>query len=142
MKGQFYMHFETMPKGTAQQKGVYVRNGRPYFYTKDKVENAKALFMAELFPHRPKKPVEGPVKLTVFLHFDVKNKSLWGKPKTTKPDLDNEVKLLIDVFADLKFFAVGDQQITSLHLIKRWGPKPTVDITIEPLEVIKTYDTV
>lgn len=130
MKGQFYMHFETMPKGTAQQKGVYVRNGRPYFYTKDKVENAKALFMAELFPHRPKKPVEGPVKLTVFLHFDVKNKSLWGKPKTTKPDTDNYLKLLKDCMTEAGFWT-DDALVVDEHVKKYYAEKATIAVCWE-----------
>ena len=133
MNGQFYMHFETMPKGTAQQKGVYVRNGRPYFYTKDKVENAKAMFMRELFPNRPKKPSTEAVKLTVTFYFDVKNKSLWGKPKTTKPDTENYLKLLKDCMTDAGFWK-DDAQIVDEHVKKYYAERATIAVYWEEVK--------
>lgn len=132
MNGQFYMHFETMPKGTAQQKGVYVRNGKPYFYTKDKVENAKALFMRELIPNRPKKPSVEAIKLTVIFYFDVKNRSLWGKPKTTKPDTENYLKLLKDCMEGL--FFVNDAQIVDEHVKKYYAEKATIAVYWEEVK--------
>lgn len=135
------------PKSTAQEKGTSVINGRVHHYEKKNVRQMRERYRHEIWAFMYKNKLtaphfDGPIYLAVTFTHSTKTKKLHGQPKTTKPDLDNEVKLLIDVLADLEFFAVGDQQITSLHLIKRWGPKPTVDITVEPLEVIKTYDTV
>ena len=127
MKGQFFMHFDTMPKGTAQQKGVYVRNGKPYFYTKNKVENAKALFMSELIPNKPKKPAEDAVKLTVTFYFDVKNRSLWGKPKTTKPDTENYLKLLKDCMTEAGFWK-DDALIVDEHVKKFYAERATIAV--------------
>ena len=127
MKGQFFMHFETMPKGTAQQKGVYVRNGRPYFYTKDKVENAKALFMRQLIPNRPKAPAQGPIMLKVTFYFDVKNRSLWGKLKTTKPDTDNYLKLLKDCMTEAGFWT-DDALVVDEHVKKYYAEKATIAV--------------
>lgn len=132
MNGQFFMHFDSMPKGTAQQKGVYVRNGRPYFYTKDKIENARRLFMAELIPHKPKTPSNKPIKLTVILYFDVKNRSLWGKPKTTKPDTDNYLKLLKDCMTGLYF--TDDALVTDEHIKKYYAEKATIFVSWEEVQ--------
>lgn len=41
-------------------------------------------------------------------------------PKTTRPDCDNMVKLLLDVMTALRFWN-DDAQVTSLTLIKRWS---------------------
>ena len=38
MKDQFYLHFPTMPKGTAQQKGYNRKTGR-YFKKSIKINN-------------------------------------------------------------------------------------------------------
>ena len=133
MKGQFFMHFETMPKGTAQQKGVYVRNGRPYFYTKDKVENAKALFMRQLIPNRPKAPAQGPIMLKVTFYFDVKNRSLWGKLKTTKPDTDNYLKLLKDCMTEAGFWT-DDALVVDEHVKKYYAEKATIAVYWEEVK--------
>ena len=133
MKGQFFMHFETMPKGTAQQKGVYVRNGRPYFYTKDKVENAKALFMRQLIPNRPKAPAHGPIMLKVTFYFDVKNRSLWGKLKTTKPDTDNYLKLLKDCMTEAGFWT-DDALVVDEHVKKYYAEKATIAVYWEEVK--------
>lgn len=132
MKGQFYMHFETMPKGTAQQKGVYVHNGKPFFYTKDKVEAARRLFLAELIPHRPAKPSSKPIKLTVTFYFDVKNKNLWGKPKATKPDTENYLKLLKDCMIGL--FFMDDALVVDEHIKKYYAEKATIAVYWEEVE--------
>ena len=135
------------PKSTSQEKGVSVICGKVHHYEKKNVRQMRERYRHEIWAFMYKNKLtaphfDGPVYLAVTFMHSTKTKKLHGQPKTTKPDLDNEVKLLIDVLADLGFFTVGDQQITSLHLIKRWGPKPTVEITIEPLEVIKTYESV
>lgn len=127
MNDWFYMHFETMPKTTAQQKGVYVRNGKPYFYTKDKVESARREFLRELKPHRPKAPADYPVKLFVIFYFDVKNKSLWGKPKTTKPDLDNYLKLLKDCMTEAGYW-VDDALVVDERTKKYYADKPVIAV--------------
>lgn len=121
------MKFPTMPKTTAQQKGVYVRNGKPFFYTKDKVENARRQFLMELKPHRPKTPAEFPVKLSVIFYFDVKNKSLWGKPKTTKPDLDNYLKLLKDCMTEAGYW-VDDALVVDERTKKYYAEKAVIAV--------------
>ena len=96
MKDQFYLHFETMPKGTAQQKGVSIIHGKPHFYEKANVREARIEFTEALRPHLPKKPSDKPIRLKVWFYFDVKDKKLWGQPKPTRPDTDNLQKLLKD----------------------------------------------
>lgn len=142
MKDQFYLHFETMPKGTAQQKGVYIRNGKPHFYEKGNTEEARQIFSYALKQHKPAKPSEHPVKLTLWFAFDTKNKKLWGKDaedgqepwqkreyKPTRPDVDNIAKLFIDCMNGL--FFKDDSQIVELRLIKTYAEKAVVMVAWE-----------
>lgn len=142
MKDQFYLHFETMPKGTAQQKGVYIRNGKPHFYEKGNTEEARQIFTYALKQHKPAKPSEHPVKLTLWFAFDTKNKKLWGKDaedgqepwqkreyKPTRPDVDNIAKLFIDCMNGI--FFKDDSQIVELRLIKTYAEKAVVMVAWE-----------
>ncbi|MBR2706784.1 MAG: RusA family crossover junction endodeoxyribonuclease [Mogibacterium sp.] len=127
------------PKGTAQEKGTSVINGRVHHYEKKNVRQMRERYYHAIWEFMHKNELtaphfDGPVALEVTFTHSVKVKKQWGTPKVTKPDLDNEVKLLIDVLADLEFFTVGDQQICFLLLRKLWGEKPTVEINIEPYE--------
>lgn len=142
MRDQFYLHFETMPRGTAQQKGVYIRNGKPHFYEKGNTEEARRLFTMALKEHRPARPSEKPVKLTLWFAFDTKNKKLWGRDaedgqepwtnreyKATRPDVDNIAKLFIDCMNGLYF--QDDAQIVELRLIKTYAEAATIAVAWE-----------
>lgn len=123
MKDRFFLHFETMPKGTAQQKRY---NGRTHTYFKDKKLMAtEQEFFYALKPHAPKVPSEFPIELHVWFYFDVKDRSKWGKPKTSKPDVDNFSKAFIDQMAKCGFFK-DDSQITDLHLEKFYAEKAAI----------------
>ena len=63
------------PTATAQQKGVFVRNGRAHFFTKQKVRDAEDFLAAMLAPHAPSEPLRGPV------YFQAR----WCFPYRTRP---------------------------------------------------------
>ena len=147
MRDQFYLHFETMPKGTSQQKGVRVVKGRAHFYNKDNVAEAEAAFRAQLLPHRPKKPSTKPIKLLVWFAFDTKNKKLWGRDfnedeggiweprrgytyKPTRPDTDNYIKLFKDVMTSVGFW-VDDAQVVDERIIKTYAETATIAVAWE-----------
>lgn len=125
MKDQFYLYFDTMPKGTAQQKGVMVRNGKPIFYRKDNVQSARNHFMRALRPYKPIKPSDKPVKLHLWFAFDVKDKKKWGKYKPTMPDADNIAKEFIDSFVRVGFIE-DDAQICRLSVDKTYAEKASI----------------
>ena len=131
MKDQFFIHFEYgMPKGTAQMKRY---NGRTGTYFKDKnLQNAEWLFRLGLEPHAPKQPSELPIKLSIWFYFDVKSKKLWGKPKTSKPDVDNYSKAFIDQMTKCGFW-LDDSQIVELDLHKFYAEKATILVRYEEI---------
>ncbi len=51
------------PTATAQQKGVFVHNGRAHFFTKQKVRDAEDFLAALLAPHAPAEPLRGGIYL-------------------------------------------------------------------------------
>ena len=130
MRGQFYLHFETMPSGTDQQKGVRIVRGKPHYFKKANVEQAEMLFKNALMPHRPAKPCTRPIKLTVWFAFDVKDKKLWGQPKPTRPDTDNYLKLFKDCMTECGFW-MDDAQVVDEHVFKTYAEKATIGVSYE-----------
>lgn len=131
MKDHFILQFDTMPKGTAQMKRFDGRRGI-YFKSKTQLETER-LYYSKLLPHKPEKPSEAPIRLFIVLYFDKKSpKKLWGKLKTTRPDVDNFCKALVDQMTKVGFWN-DDSQVADLHIIKRYAE--TASIYIEWSEV-------
>lgn len=123
MRDRFFLYFDTMPRGTAQQKRY---NGRTHTYFKDqKLLAAEREFYQALRPHAPKTPSELPIKLRIWFYFDIKDKSKWNKPKTSKPDIDNYSKAFIDQMGKCGFFK-DDSQITDLHIEKYYAERACI----------------
>ena len=131
MKDRFFLRFEAMPKGTAQQKRY---NGRTHTYFKDRklMETEKEFFFA-LRPYAPEEPSELPIELHIWFYFDVKEKKKWGKPKVSKPDVDNFAKAFIDQMGKSGFFR-DDSQITDLHIEKYYAEKATIVVEWEEIK--------
>lgn len=133
-----------IPTVTAQEKGETIKytfkNGRsvPYIshYEKPAVQDARNWWKANILETMrtmpgPERKFEGPVRLAIDFCYETKKKKDFCKLRDTKPDLDNTVKLVQDVLADLGFFSVGDQQIADLHVRKFWDEVPHIVIAIE-----------
>ena len=131
MKDHFILQLGKMPKGTAQMRQY---NGISHNCYKSKtLKETERIYKALLLPHRPEKPSEAPIRLFIVLYFDKKSpKKLWGKYKTTRPDVDNFCKALIDQMTQVGFWN-DDAQIADLHIIKRYAE--TASIYIEYSEV-------
>lgn len=138
MLNQFYLHFEHgLPKVTAQQKGEtikYKRTGQAYIqhYRSVRVQDFRDSLVLRMKKYAPKVPCDKPVKLLVWVCFDVKDKALWGKYKTTKPDCDNYVKEIKDVMTLLGFWK-DDSQVVDLRVVKTFAEKGTIYVQLEDL---------
>lgn len=132
MKDQFYLHFPTMPKGTAQQKGYNRKTGR--YFKKSKLTNAEHEFKVALIPHRPLNPSDKPIKLTVLFAFDTKNKKLWGQPKPTRPDTENYLKLFKDCMTDCGFWK-DDAQVWDERIVKTYAESASIMVRWEETDV-------
>lgn len=126
------------PTTTSQQKGVSFQGGKPHFYEKSKVKNQRALYKAEIrsaFARAglPIKYFNGSISASIEFYFGVKDKRLWGRYKPTKPDVDNSVKLLLDVLGDLHFWR-DDAQVVALNIEKFYDEKSKIAIRLEELK--------
>lgn len=141
MTNNFILFFANgLPKGTAQQKGEAIRykNGAPYIqhYRKDKVSAMRQEFIYRLKPYAPRNPAAGPVRLYVCFNFDVKDRKLWGKYKTTRPDADNIIKELKDAMTACRFWN-DDSQVARLEVIKKYGYMGFIEIEVEDLDYLE-----
>ena len=125
------------PTATAQQKGVFVRNGRAHFFTKAKVRDAENFLAGMLAPHAPAEPLRGPVYFQArwcFPYRKSEKKSVTNAGReiahTVRPDLDNLEKALLDVLTRLRFYE-DDSQIFTKSTAKVWGPKPYLAIALK-----------
>lgn len=123
-------------KTTAQQKGVFICNGKPRFYTKAKVKRDTATIIAMLIPHRPPSPFEGALQVNLEWHFpyrksERKNIVKEGIPihHYKRPDLDNLEKSFLDAMTRLNFWR-DDAQIAWKQTRKLWSARPRIDVYI------------
>lgn len=135
------LHFRVAavpPRRTAQQKGVFVRNGRAHFYTKSAVRQEESNTVALVLSKLPKdwRPIEGPVSLSLRLVYpyrkgEPKRRTACGNelPHDRKPDLDNLAKGIVDsiVTAGVVY---DDSQFANMNLSKRWGPTPYWEVDV------------
>ena len=127
------------PTATAQQKGVFVRNGRAHFFTKAKVRQAENFLAALLQPHQPAEPLTGAVEFRATWVFpyrksEPKRVTAAGAyiPHTTRPDLDNLEKGLLDALTRLRFWE-DDSQVAQKKTVKAWGPHPFLEINLRQI---------
>lgn len=129
---------EGLPRATSQQKGETIRrraDGSQYIhhYRKAKVQALRTELAYRLNRYAPAKPSEAPIRLTVFVGFDVKNTKLWGQYKTTRPDGDNYIKEIKDVMTRLGFW-LDDAQVVDERIVRHYSEKGTITIQIDDLK--------
>lgn len=105
---------------TAQQKGETVINGRTHHYEKKEVRLVKEELLRRLKPYAPSKPTEEPICLQINWAFELK-RCKRGEWKTTRPDLDNLEKGLLDVMTEAGFWK-DDAQVVIKTTSKKAVP--------------------
>lgn len=104
----FFLSMDKIPTVTAQQKGERVMNGKIVHFDKKPVKEAKAMFSGLLEPYVPEKPYERgtPIFLKISFYYPWRGrvKDPATRFKTTKPDVDNAAKILIDCMTKLGFW--------------------------------------
>lgn len=125
------------PTTTAQQKGVFIVNGVPRFFTKKKVKKAATLLSWVFKRYRPVQPLDQPLSVhvrVVYPHLKSTPKKLKGTTQPhicVNPDVDNAYKLIGDVLTDLGFWR-DDGLVYDLHVSKWRGPNPGIGVKILP----------
>lgn len=114
---------------TAQQRGERVLYGHVHHYEKKEVTLAKQDLMWQLKPFVPNSPLEGPLSVSIAWAFErTKCKRIdW---KTTRPDLDNLEKGLLDVLTAMHFWN-DDAQVVMKNTCKYIVPVGQGRLSIE-----------
>lgn len=145
MKIDFFISFENgLSRTTSQQKGEAIKykwdpklkQRVPYIdhYRKSNVQSLRNQLILKMKKYRPAQPSDKPIRLTMIFYFDIKSpKKLWGKYKTTRPDVENFYKECADVMTECGFW-LDDSQIVDLRLMKYYAEKATIYIKMEELE--------
>lgn len=106
---------------------------------KPELVEAKRLLDALLQPYRPDRPLSGPVALSLVFTWPwrasepKKRRALGHAPHTSRPDLDNLCKTLIDRLVKLGFLE-DDGLVVDLHALKWWGDEPGIQVWLRPRE--------
>jgi len=122
------------PSTTAQMKRYSGKTGH-YFHSKEQ-KAAINTIAAILAPHRPEQPISGPVSVEIVITWpwlgrhSKKVREKLAVPHTSRPDLDNIVKQLIDELVKWRFI---DTDACVWHLdARKWnGEKPGVYVRID-----------
>lgn len=122
------------PTVTAQEHrvGRKAKGGKVLFYDSPELADARDKFIAHLARHKPEKPLEGAVTLSVRWYFPVTGKHHNGEWKTSKPDTDNLVKLLKDCMTKVGFWH-DDAQVCYEVVTKVYSDVPGIGITVTSL---------
>ena len=130
--------------------GDPVAKGRPRFrmagkfpttYTPGKTKQAEYDFKAQSIKHKPARPWEGPIGLSIFIYKDtpkgysMKRKDLAEQAELrpiTRPDADNYAKLVMDAMNGI--FFVDDSQVVTLITGKYYSRRPRINVEIQYLE--------
>ena len=132
----------TPPTATAQQKKHYYNKnlGRVATYKPKNVISAENLLMTALYPHKPASPLGGALGVSIVFYFPFRKtekksiiKAGLPVPKTTKPDLDNMAKNLLDAMTKLGYWD-DDALIFDLNLMKYYAPQGKIKIEIRQLD--------
>lgn len=123
---------DQIPKGTAQMKRANFRNGT-FFEGKD-IKAAREFYLAEMALEAPEMPFNGPISVSVEFYYPTKDKRKKGQFKTSRPDCDNLVKLLLDCMTQLRFWN-DDAQISNLRIMKKYSVTDKAVIWIHVAEM-------
>jgi len=130
---KFRVEAQPVPKGRPR---FTTRGKFPMAYTDAKTRDAEDNFAAQSVKYKPELPIEGAIKLTLtFASIKPKSKPKKIKHWTTRPDLDNFIKLVKDALN--KIFWVDDSQIVEVQAKKIYDINSYTEVEIEPLEVSK-----
>ena len=97
-------------------------------YEKDTVKRVRKTYCDALKPYAPEAPIEGPIEIKIIWRYKAKKPS-W---KTTRPDLDNMEKLLLDCMTETGFWR-DDSQVCMKATAKTWSKESGIDIEVREL---------
>lgn len=137
------------PKAQPRARAFAMKMGGGKFsariYDAGTAEGWKGLIAMAARPHAPTAPMLGPVSVTATFIFARPNKHFMANNParelrsdaphwhTNKPDRDNLEKALLDSLTQLGSFWRDDTQVCAGEVIKKYGPKAGLSVTIREI---------
>ncbi len=129
----------TPPKTTSQTKRLVMIGGKPRFFHKKEHQQAEGDLMVLMSAYAPSEPLTGPLALRIDFVFPwrksetKKRVALGSCPNDSRPDLDNQEKLVCDVMTKLRFYN-DDGQIADKHTTKAWGDEVGISVHLSTID--------
>jgi len=121
-------------KATAQCKGACRTATGIRFFEKAPTRSARETLIALLRKHVPPEPLSGPVAVEITWAFPYRKGEKKGVvnagvaiPHTSRPDLDNLEKLLLDTMTRMQFWG-DDSQVYRKVTEKYWSATPGIAV--------------
>lgn len=121
------------PTKTFQDKVVRFYGHTPGIGYSYEAEQIKEKFKGMVYKYVPDEPFDGPLRIVLKWLFPLIEGSHDGQWKTTKPDVDNLPKMIVDAMTSVGFWK-DDNVIASLICEKFWAEKTGIYIQIQKLE--------
>ena len=87
--------------------------------------------MRSMRPRMRVRPTGEPLAVTVRATFRHAKKTTHGTPKTTKPDVDNIAKVVLDALSGIAYH--DDAVVGRCTVAKVWGPAPELLVRVEAI---------
>ena len=107
-------------------------DGRPGIHKKAELLRAEGAWESHLGRHAPEHPFAGPVAVSLAICRPTEGRRAQGEPCTSKPDIDNWEKTILDVMAHAGYF-LDDAQVVDLHACKMWSDPQGIWVRVEEL---------
>jgi Holliday junction resolvase RusA-like endonuclease len=115
-------------------------NAKPVVFTPKRTHEFEQLVCSVAKQYTPPQPLEGSIHIDIKFYFNPPKKqikknsgSFEGVPKSSRPDLDNLIKSILDGLSSSGFWK-DDSQISKIIAEKMWTDKePRIEITISDL---------
>jgi Holliday junction resolvase RusA-like endonuclease len=127
---------------------IRTKSGRTFVgkYASSKAKRWASVLAGEFARYKPEKPLEGPLHVEIIWVFGYPKstpKKHLGEVrwKTTRPDLDNMEKTVLDVLTEQGFMH-DDSQIALKATRKLHGPNPAIIVGIAQLDPIDTHSRI
>ena len=131
-----FFHSGGLPKTTHHAKKIVKMGGFSRMADKPELTAARETWIAILRPHKPVQPFDGPLTCTIELTWtwlagdSNKVRALGRIPHTSKPDLDNMEKTIIDAMVTCGYLTMDSRIVENISRKFR-GDKPGVYIKLE-----------
>jgi len=134
------MEFTFDYKPESKQRPRFGANGKVYNPQRKKALGYKWEAARQMRVQSPERPLESPVCVNMIFHMPMpkswsqkRKEEQFGKPMTSKPDIDNMQKFVLDILNGIAY--QDDRYVTSGYFEKVWDYEGKAQISVQEQEM-------